>query len=80
MKQEQTAAQHLIGLIDQVAKDVKAGKCANTNDVLKRISEGMGYRRNISWGWLVCWGRGSKSASVPCAGWAVGVGSAGCKP
>jgi hypothetical protein len=42
VKQEQAAAQHLIGLIDQVAKDVKDGKCANTNDVLKHISEGMG--------------------------------------
>jgi hypothetical protein len=41
-EQEKAAAAHLISLIDQVGKDVKDGKCADTDDVLKRISDGMG--------------------------------------
>jgi len=41
-EQEQAAARRLIKLIDEVGKDVQAGKCTDTNDVLRKISEGMG--------------------------------------
>ncbi len=42
LQQAQATADHLISLIDQAGKDVAAGRCANTNDVLKRVSDGMG--------------------------------------
>jgi hypothetical protein len=42
MQQQVAGAEHLISLIDQVGKDVQAGRCVDCNDVLKHISEGMG--------------------------------------
>jgi len=41
-EQEQAVARRMIKLIDEVGKDVQAGKCTDTNDVLRQISEGMG--------------------------------------
>lgn len=42
VEQELSSARHLVDLIDRVGKEVKNGKCADTQDVLRHISEGMG--------------------------------------